>query len=704
MIKLVKSKNSLNIEYTHGDTFNLHLIEETTIDAGRRVRFQVSKTGDNNTIILNKQFSPTDNRFDITLTSNEAAMLQNGQMYEYRITYFETNSTIITTYSGTLNVVWGTSTTNPNVPDIPAICVSGLSVEKRLLKQGEEIAFIRKNFEEHKQENLHLADFFKPLPEGMEIDELNDREYEGMYLLPNDRMLLVKESLYPGKDATTIFQIKFEYIDEYNPELTNPFVSDYKIQKRYIELGEQFIPIGWTDWEDVFANVSYVDSINKKMLDIIDSAPEALNTLNELATALNNDPDFAATVINQLESKVDKEDGKGLSTEDYTTSEKESVKYLSSYFKQIPDGKTIDDLTEPGTYIGYENASYNSSSYTMPFILFVSNHNSLDEFDYAKTCQMRIYCNPLSEIGDNIMQCRLYENTGWTAWETIYATPQFVLDEIAKIPTGGGGETWELVASYTHSENRVIQPTALDMTTGYFTCENHGLVTGDSIIAFYNGKDQYNCPIPYELLLIANYNTERLYPVPHKVTVIDNDTFMITGRTSYGETKNKNIDVTKFHFETQDTDFAGFNNLNIDLNTYDVKIIAHDFGKRVNIKHKSGHIDYGHWLVMDTGHEYGLTQGIPVTPIGGVESYGSVILSLQNEVLYGKSEQYMYPISIKSDALTFTRTPIKHHYNCPIFDNNSKIDTLTDVVFGTYYDKGIKPKNGGWIQVWKRKK
>ena len=58
---------------------------------------------------------------------------------------------------------------------------------------------------------------------------------------------------------------------------------------------------------------------------IIGSAPEALDTLAEIAEALNNDPDFAATVTNLLSQKVDKVAGKGLSTEDYTTAEKQKL-------------------------------------------------------------------------------------------------------------------------------------------------------------------------------------------------------------------------------------------------------------------------------------------------------------------------------------------------------------------------------------------
>ena len=37
--------------------------------------------------------------------------------------------------------------------------------------------------------------------------------------------------------------------------------------------------------------------------DLIDSAPAALNTLKELAAALDNDADYAATIQNQLATK-----------------------------------------------------------------------------------------------------------------------------------------------------------------------------------------------------------------------------------------------------------------------------------------------------------------------------------------------------------------------------------------------------------------
>ena len=52
--------------------------------------------------------------------------------------------------------------------------------------------------------------------------------------------------------------------------------------------------------------------VNNKVSGLVDSAPEALNTLNELATALGNDANFATTISNQIGSKVDKVEGKSL--------------------------------------------------------------------------------------------------------------------------------------------------------------------------------------------------------------------------------------------------------------------------------------------------------------------------------------------------------------------------------------------------------
>lgn len=55
------------------------------------------------------------------------------------------------------------------------------------------------------------------------------------------------------------------------------------------------------------ANVKYVmDSIAAQVEALVNGSPDALNTLNELAKALGNDPNFAATMTNALAGKLDK--------------------------------------------------------------------------------------------------------------------------------------------------------------------------------------------------------------------------------------------------------------------------------------------------------------------------------------------------------------------------------------------------------------
>lgn len=76
------------------------------------------------------------------------------------------------------------------------------------------------------------------------------------------------------------------------------------------------------------ANRYTKEEVLERIGDLIGSAPEALDTLKEIADALGNDPDFAATMITLLGGKVDKEPGKGLSESDYTAAEKEKLARL----------------------------------------------------------------------------------------------------------------------------------------------------------------------------------------------------------------------------------------------------------------------------------------------------------------------------------------------------------------------------------------
>ena len=115
---------------------------------------------------------------------------------------------------------------------------------------------------------------------------------------------------------------------------------------------------------DGLATETYVDN---KVAGIVNSAPATLDTLNELAAALGDDPNFATTVATQIGTKVDKVDGKGLSTNDYTTTEKtklsgiaEGAEVNQNAFSNIVVGSTTvaaDSKTDTLTLVAGTNVT-----------------------------------------------------------------------------------------------------------------------------------------------------------------------------------------------------------------------------------------------------------------------------------------------------------------------------------------------------------
>lgn len=60
-----------------------------------------------------------------------------------------------------------------------------------------------------------------------------------------------------------------------------------------------------------FVSSDYVNSLlTDKIESLVSSAPKALDTLNELANALGNDPNFSTSMTNLIDKKIDKSGGK----------------------------------------------------------------------------------------------------------------------------------------------------------------------------------------------------------------------------------------------------------------------------------------------------------------------------------------------------------------------------------------------------------
>lgn len=123
--------------------------------------------------------------------------------------------------------------------------------------------------------------------------------------------------------------------------------------------------------------------VNTKVAGIVNSAPETLDTLNELAIALGNDPNFATTMATELGNKVDKVTGKGLSTNDYTTTEKNKLAGIATNANNysLPVASTTLGGVKSGTDITVDkngNVSVNDDSHNHIISNIDGLQNALD--------------------------------------------------------------------------------------------------------------------------------------------------------------------------------------------------------------------------------------------------------------------------------------------------------------------------------------
>lgn len=95
-----------------------------------------------------------------------------------------------------------------------------------------------------------------------------------------------------------------------------------------------------------YDNVPTKDYIDEKISNLVNSAPETLDTLGEIASALQENDSLITTLNTAITNKVDKVAGKGLSTNDFTDEEK--AKLLSvedGAEKNVQSNWSEEDIT-----------------------------------------------------------------------------------------------------------------------------------------------------------------------------------------------------------------------------------------------------------------------------------------------------------------------------------------------------------------------
>lgn len=100
--------------------------------------------------------------------------------------------------------------------------------------------------------------------------------------------------------------------------------TDTKVSELEEKIGN--VPTKVSEFEND-ANYQSASQVDARIQEVVAAAPEALDTLKELADALGNDPDFAGTITAELAKKADKTELEGLATEAWV----ESKGYLTEH-------------------------------------------------------------------------------------------------------------------------------------------------------------------------------------------------------------------------------------------------------------------------------------------------------------------------------------------------------------------------------------
>lgn len=133
-----------------------------------------------------------------------------------------------------------------------------------------------------------------------------------------------------------------------------------------------------------YALISYVD---EKVAGIVNSAPETLDTLQELAKALGNNPNFATTVATQIGKKVDKTDGMTLTHNDLTNELKANYDAAYNYSQAKHSYNDLTDKPTIPSIAGLATESYVDDKTSMENVIYEGNGTGPDAIsDYWTEC------------------------------------------------------------------------------------------------------------------------------------------------------------------------------------------------------------------------------------------------------------------------------------------------------------------------------
>ena len=101
---------------------------------------------------------------------------------------------------------------------------------------------------------------------------------------------------------------------------------------------------------EIYTKIETTNAISSAIATVVDSAPEAFDTLKEIADWIEDDQSGAAAMAAEIKGKVDKVSGKGLSANDYTDAEKSKLAGIAAGAQVNPTPIAPVNATESGMF------------------------------------------------------------------------------------------------------------------------------------------------------------------------------------------------------------------------------------------------------------------------------------------------------------------------------------------------------------------
>ena len=101
---------------------------------------------------------------------------------------------------------------------------------------------------------------------------------------------------------------------------------------------------------ETYTKIETTNAISSAIATVVDSAPEAFDTLKEIADWIEDDQSGAAAMAAEIKGKVDKVSGKGLSANDYTDAEKSKLAGIAAGAQVNPTPIAPVNATKSGMF------------------------------------------------------------------------------------------------------------------------------------------------------------------------------------------------------------------------------------------------------------------------------------------------------------------------------------------------------------------